>query len=303
VSKPGTVIFALSVIAISAVVACGAIAQERPTMAGVLEASEDSEWRELDPANTLYLQLAAGQVVFDLATDFAPQHIQNIRKLVADRYFDGLAIIRSQDNYVAQWGDPNAGEDEAKSYGDAADSLEPEFYTDADGLTFAPLEGRDAYADEVGFVAGFPVGRDGAGGRAWLAHCYGMLGAGRGNSPASGSGAELYVVTGHSPRHLDRNVTLLGRAVSGIEHLTTLPRGTGPLGFYENEDENMPITSIRFGDEIAQAERLAIEIMRTDSASFQKLIEARRYRAEDWFVDPTGHIEICNVPLPTRPAK
>jgi peptidylprolyl isomerase len=276
----------------------GTYAEERPTMAGVLAATDDADWRKPAPAYTLHLKLAAGTIVFELAAEFAPAHIANLRKLVADRYFDGLAIVRSQDNYVAQWGDPNADTDAAKSLGDAAASLEPEFFRSADGLSFTRLDSRDAYAAEVGYVAGFPVGRDGD--RAWLTHCYGMLGVGRANPPNSGSGAELYVVTGHAPRHLDRNVTLIGRVISGIEHLTTLPRGTGPLGFYEDESEQVPIVSIRFGDELPADERLDIEILRTDTEAFRDLIEARRYRAAEWFVDPTDAIELCNVPLPSR---
>jgi peptidylprolyl isomerase len=273
-------------------------AQERPTTAGVLGAADASDWRTPAPEHTLYLEFATGTVVFELAPAFAPAHIANLRKLVAGRYFDGLAIIRAQDNYVVQWGDPNANTDTAKSPGDAATSLEPEFFRDADGLPFTRLDSRDTYAAEVGFSAGFPVGRDAT--RAWLIHCYGMLGVGRANPPDSGSGAELYVVTGHAPRHLDRNVTLLGRALSGIENLASLPRGSAALGFYENAGEHIPILSIRFGDELPQDERLAIEVLRTDTATFSKLVEARRYRAEDWFVDPAEAIEICNVPLPTR---
>ena len=276
-------------------------AQDRPTMSGVLNASLDSDWRGLDPDNTLYMQLSDGLVVFELAPQFAPAHITNIRKLVSQQYFDGLAIVRSQDNYVAQWGDPKSGSQDARSLGDAAEMLDPEFYRDADGLSFTVLDSHDAYADEVGFSSGFAAGRDGQEGRAWLVHCYGALGVGRANSPRSGNGAELYVVTGHAPRHLDRNVTLVGRVVHGIERLTTLPRGTGPLGFYEDESENVPIVSIRLGTDLAEDERLAIEFLRTDTDTFQALIEARRYRAEEWFVDATERIGLCNVPLPTRP--
>jgi len=177
-----------------------------------------------------------------------------------------------------------------------------ETWRDAAGLPFTVIASRDAYADEVGFSAGFPVGRDSAEGRAWLTHCYGMLGVGRGNSPGSGNGAELYVVTGHAPRHLDRNVTLVGRVVHGIEHLTTLPRGTGSLGFYEDESEYVPIVSIRFGAELAVEDWLAIELLRTDTDTFQLLVEARRHRAEEWFVDPVDRVGLCNVQLPTRPA-
>jgi peptidylprolyl isomerase len=278
-----------------------AAAQDRPTMSGVLEASRESDWRSLDPENTLYMRLSDGLVVFEMAPQFAPAHIENIRKLVSQQYFDGLAIIRSQDNYVAQWGDPKSGSQDARSLGDAAEMLDPEFYRDADGLAFTVVNSRDAYANEVGFSSGFAAGRDGEEGRAWLAHCYGALGVGRANSPRSGNGAELYVVTGHAPRHLDRNVTLVGRVVHGIEHLSTLPRGTGLLGFYEDESEQVLIESIRFGTELPEDERLSIELLRTDTETFQLLIEARRYRGEEWFADPAERIGLCNVPLPTRP--
>src|SRR4029077_19586463 len=92
---------------------------------------------------------------------------------------------------------------------------------------------------------GFPAARDPASGRAWLAHCYGMVGAGRENDADSGGGPELYAVIGHAPRHLDRNVTLLGRVVLGIERLSVLPRGTAAMGFYEKPEERVPIRSLK----------------------------------------------------------
>lgn len=270
-------------------------------MSSVLAASTPEDWRELAPENSLYMRLANGTVVFELAPQFAPRHIDNIRKMVDARYFDGLAIVRAQDNYVVQWGDPYAGTADETPIAPAESSLEPEFYREPGELRFLRLSSDDAYADEVGFVGGFPVGRDSARGRMWLTHCYGMLGVGRANSPQSGSGAELYVVTGHAPRHLDRNVTLIGRVISGIEHLTTLPRGSGALGFYEHENQYVAIESIRFGDELAEKNRLQVELLRTDTETFRQLVEARRFRAEEWFVDGGGRIGICNVPLPTRP--
>ena len=269
-------------------------------MSSVLEASTPADWRTPAQENLLYLELDSGRVVFEMAPQFAPGHIANIRRLVTAEYFDGLAIVRSQENYVAQWGDPNAGSDDARSPGNAAEMLDPEFFRSAENLPFTRVDSRDAYAAEVGFSAGFPVGRDGPDGRAWLTHCFGMLGVGRAESPRSGSGAEPYVVTGHAPRHLDRNVTLVGRVIHGVEHLTTLPRGTGPLGFYETSEEQAPIRSIRFGSNLPAAEQLRIELFRTDTEAFAALVEARRYRAEEWFVDPVDRVGICNVPLPSR---
>ena len=273
-------------------------ANEPLTTGGVLKSATTADWRTPDPRNLLYMQLEEGEVIFELAPAFAPDHIANIRQLIANRYFDDLPIIRSQDNYVVQWGDPAAGTDAAKDIGDAEVQLEPEFYRDRAGLNIMKLDGRDAYADQVGFVDGFPVAGDTE--RAWLAHCYGMLGVGRDIAPGSGNGAELYVVTGHAPRHLDRNVTLIGRALMGIEHLSSLPRGHGKLGFYETDKEYVRIIAIRFGDEIPVQDRLIVEVMRTDRSIFKKYIQARTFRLEEWFVDPAGRIELCNVPIPVR---
>ncbi len=266
-------------------------------MAGVLEASTAADWRKPDPDNTMYMQLDDGTVLFELTPDFATNAVDNIRSLVRAKYFDGLSINRSQENYVVQWGDPGAGSDQQKGY-DIAASLAGEFFRDSSGLQIVALDSRDAYADSVGFVAGFPVGSDGT--RAWLTHCFSMLGVGRDTAADSGNGTELYVITGHAPRHLDRNVTLVGRVIHGMELLTTLPRGTGALGFYASAEERVPIRAIRLASDIPESQRLPIEILRTDTETFQHLIEARKFRREEWFVDPAGRIGVCNVPLPVR---
>ncbi len=292
---------AVAAISIAALMsACGSVADDRPTMTAVLESSSDADWREPDPRFLLHMSIPGGLIIIELAPDFAPNVIENIRLLTGADFFSSAAITRSQENYVAQWGDPNAGTDDATSYGEAAASVEAEFFRDAAGLSFVEIDSRDAYADQVGFVNGFPAGRDDE--RAWLTHCYGMLGVGRDMSPDSGNGAELYVVTGHSPRHLDRNVVLVGRVLQGMELLTTLPRGTGPLGFYESKEEQVAIELLRFASDLPEDQRVGLEVLRTDTETFQQLVEARRYRAEDWFVDPTDNIELCNVPIPVRAA-
>ena len=98
-------------LALLALPLAGATDDAKPatTMSEVLAASTDVDWRTPDPRHTLYLELASGRVVIELAPEFAPRHVANIEALVRERYFDGLAILRSQDNYVVQWGDPAAG--------------------------------------------------------------------------------------------------------------------------------------------------------------------------------------------------
>ena len=268
------------------------------TMGEVLEATTPADWRPLEPENTLYLQLAQGRVVIELAPAFAPLHAANLRTLARQKYFDGLAIVRSQDNFVVQWGDPEG----KRSLGDARARLPPEFTVKATpGLPFEPLADRDGYAPEVGFSQGFPAARDPATGEAWLAHCYAMVGAGRGNEPESGNGAELYVVSGHAPRQLDRNIALVGRVIKGMELLATQPRGSGPMGFYEKPEQYVSITSVRVAADVPVAERENLEVMRTDTASFRQLVEVRRNRRDDWYLVPAGYIDLCNVPIVARP--
>lgn len=294
----------VTALVIAAVVVTSPLAAGQPapprTMAEVLAASTPTDWRPLDPQNTLYLQLASGRVVIELAPDFAPAHAANLRTLVRQKYFDGLAIIRSQENYVVQWGDAEG----KRSLGDARATLPPEFTVPmrAD-VPFTRLPDPDGYAPEVGFSGGFPVARDPAAGQTWLAHCYGMVGAGRGNEPESGNASELYVVIGHAPRQLDRNIALIGRVVQGMELLSVLPRGTGPLGFYEQPSQHVPITSVRLAADVPEAERARLEVLRTDTATFTALVEARRNRRDDWYKVPAGYIDLCNVPLPVRPMR
>lgn len=272
------------------------------SMSEVLQKSPATDWRMLDDENTLYLELASGRVVIELAPQFAPNHVDNIKTLVKEGYFDGLNIIRAQENYVVQWGD--ADEKNPRAMKNGKRKLQEEFTTKyRPELEFHPLPERDGYAPQSGFAHGMPAARDPKSGRAWLAHCYGMVGAGRDTASDSGSGAELYVVIGHGPRHLDRNVTLLGRVMQGMPLLTTLPRGTGALGFYEKPEQQVPIKAIKLASDVPPEQRSKLEVVKTGSATFKQAVEALRNRGGDWYKVPAGYVEICNVPLMVREKK
>lgn len=79
------------------------------TVSELLAGSKPQDWRVPDPQDTLYLELPGGRVVIELAPQVAPRHVANIKALVRAHYFDGLAVVRVQDNYVVQWADPAAG--------------------------------------------------------------------------------------------------------------------------------------------------------------------------------------------------
>ncbi len=270
------------------------------TAAQVLADTSPADWRAVDPANTLYLDLEAGRVVIELAPQFAPSSVANILTLVRAGYFDGLSINRVQDNFVVQWGDPDA----KKSLGAAATRIAPEFWrTWTPEVPFTPLPDADGYSPERGFSNGLPVAGDRAAGLIWPAHCYATLGVGRDIGADTGNGAELYVVIGQAPRQLERNITAVGRVLQGMEKLAALPRGTDAMGFYAQPSQRISIRAMRVASDLPTAERTNLEVLRTDSASFEALIESRRNRRDDFYLRPAGYIDLCSVPIPVRIAE
>lgn len=276
-----------------------------PTTQALLAKSKPDEWRTPDPDNLLYMQLPQGRVVIELAPDFTPLHAANIRTLVREHYFDGLAIVRVQDNFVAQWGDPNdddhGDKTRIKPLGSAKRTLPPEYTRPIDSrLPWTALPDGDVYAPQVGFSEGFPAARDPASGREWLVHCYGMVGVARDVAPDSGNGSSLYVAIGEAPRQIDRNLAVAGRVLEGMQYLSALPRGTGPLGFYTRASQRVPILSVRLAADLPPAQREKLEVLRTDSATFAAIVEARRNRQDAFYTEPAGKIGICHIDVPVR---
>ena len=288
-----------------------------PSPGEIAAAAPASAWRAIAPENLLLLDTARGTLAIELAPDFAPQHIAAIRALVAAGRFDGGAITRVQDNYVVQWAArPDAGKaltaggaaavaagSTATPGGVAVGSgpgvahpaiLPAEYERPIKGLAITPLGSTDTYAPS-GFWNGWPVATDPKARTAWLTHCYGSVGVGRDNPPDTGDGSELYAVIGHGPRHLDRNITLVGRVVSGIEGYSSLPRGTGPLGFYKTPGEQTAITRVRF----AGPGDARFEVLDTASPAFAAYLAARTNRT-GFFVRPAGATDLCNVQVPVR---
>ncbi|HEX4846930.1 MAG TPA: peptidylprolyl isomerase [Novosphingobium sp.] len=309
--------------------------------AEIVAKAPKADWTAIAASDLLVMDLApdargkARRVVIQLMPPpFSQGWIGNIRKLTAARFWDGTAINRVQDNYVVQWGDPNA-EDKAKAKALPADLVtvpESDYVTPVKWLRHddeishsywlspgvSRIEQRSAYAQAEGFHWGWPVAGDlpgmddlkpGIGGpphpmdhpkQVWPVHCYGMVGVGRDLSPNTGTGAELYTVIGHAPRHLDRNIALVGRVIEGVEHLSSLPRGKGPLGFYDLKqgDRRVPIRAIRLGSEVKGLS--AYEYLSTESGSFAQYADARANRRDAFFIRPAGGADICNIPVPVR---
>lgn len=279
-------------------------AKSYPAPSEIVAAAKADDWVAIAPSDVLVMDLAPDskgkprRVVIQLMpAPFSQGWVSNIRKLAAAKWWDGTSINRVQDNYVVQWGDAT----EKKALPQGLATVEAKEYVTPDwpskNWIFARADGRpDAYAGAHGFYVGWPLaqGREGL----WPVHCYGMVGVGRNLSPDTGTGAELYTVIGHAPRHLDRNIALVGRVIDGIEHMSSLPRGMGALGFYEKEEERVPILSVRIGNEAKDVR--AFEYLSTDSDSFAAYADARANRRDAFFNVPAGGADICNIPVPIR---
>lgn len=268
-----------------------------PSPAEVIAASQPAEWRALDPENTLYMDFPEGRVVIEMAPQFAPNHVANVKTLSREGFFANGAVTRVQDNFVTQWA--QAG-DPARPPKVGVEKLNAEFTLPRVAIAnFDVLPDPDTYADEVGYINGMTAARDAA--SVWLTHCYGMVGVGRENDENSGGGTELYVIIGHSPRNLDRQLTMLGRVVQGMEIMSAFPRGTGDAGFYKTPAEYPRYADIKVAADVPVGQRTNLEVMRTDSASFATLVNSRRWRKDDFYTKPVGRIGLCNITVPVRP--
>ena len=257
-----------------------------PPVADLLAASPASDWRDLDPENTLYMDFPAsaatrgGRVIIELAPRFSPQHVANVKAL-------------SREGYFANGADPE------RAPVTGVKQLNAEFFIPrASAEPFTVLPDPDSYAAEVGYVDSMPAARDAD--TAWLTHCYGMVGVGRENDENSGGGTELYAIIGHSPRNLDRQLTMLGRVVQGMEILAALPRGTGDIGFYATPQEHVRYADIRVAADVPETERTLLQVLRSDSETFAAVVNNRRWRKDDFYKHPVGRIGLCNAPLPVR---
>ncbi|GGD45491.1 peptidylprolyl isomerase [Erythrobacter arachoides] len=166
----------------------------------------------------------------------------------------------------------------------------------------------DRYAGIATFVAGWPVGGNfslhGREAEAfWPIHCYGAVGVGRNMAPDTGTGAELYTIIGQPQRHMDRNLAVVGRVIEGMEHLSSLPRGSGDLGFYTEEEADLRVSilSVRLGSELADAP--AFEYLDTASESFARYVAVRANRNDAFYTVPAGGVDVCSVQVPVRRAE
>ena len=273
-------------------------------------AQDDLIWNSLDPDNAVYLELQEGTVVIQLNPAFAPKTVKHFKELLEDQFYRGMSFYRVIDGFVAQGGDESDIDGTP-----IAKPLKAEFEIDwplkpADKkkakswkpMSWTPVQEDDMFAAYTGFVDGFPAARDDKkAGKAWLAHCPGTVAMARNEDPDSG-GTDFYIVIGQAPRYLDRNLTVFGRVVWGMDVVQRIKRGpTLENGVIEKDLERSWIKNMRLVSSIEPDQRMDILVADTNSDGFKKILKDRRNRKEKFFHHkPPKVLDICRLPIPVR---
>ena len=265
-----------------------------------LAADEEMTWRELDPANTVLMDLNDGLVVIELNPLFAPHTVRQFKKLVQDRFYDGMPFYRVIDGFLAQGGD---GSDLGEISNIPLIDAEFDIEWTAD-LPFVTVQSPDMFAALTGFTDGFAVARDPKTGKAWLTHCPGIVAMARNDDPDS-SRTDFYIVIGQAPRYLDRNLNVFGRVVFGMDVVQRIRRGPSLNdGIIPDETSSTRIGRLQLLSDIPEEDRLFSYVLDTNSEAFADLLQDRRKRKQRFFKNkPPRVLDICQVPVQGRITK
>ncbi len=264
----------------------------RKAAAEVLAETTAEDWRLIPAEETLVIELERGMVTIALSPALAPNHVKQVKKLAREGFYDGLSFYRVIDGFVAQGGDPFS----EKKIRTAKKQMKAEFETAAADVAFAALPDVDGFASQSGFVASMPAGHDERAGTYWHLHCAGAFAFGREDGRDTAS-TEFYVAL-QPQRYLDRNLSVFGRVIDGMEHLQALRRVAPPQSKVDDLGEK--IISFRVAADIPESDRVAWEILDSARPAFAAYAEARRNRPESFFHFRAGHLDICQLPVPVR---
>ncbi len=246
-----------------------------------------SEWRTLDPAQTLVIDTTKGRIVVEMRPDFAPKSVERVKLLAREGVYDGLRFHRVIDHFVDQTGNPNNRDGGTSSHPD----LPPEFVFKLPPERFKAV--RQTSDAQQGFVGSSPVEAVSASEasrapdgklRSWGAYCPGVAGMGR-QADINTSNSEIFFMRDAS-RRLDRDYTVWGKVVAGLDVVRAVAVGEPPA----NPDK---MIKVRVAADMPEAERPKIEVMESRSPAFIKL--AAKIRAAKG-----ADFTVCDIEVPVR---
>ncbi|MBC3881233.1 peptidylprolyl isomerase [Undibacterium sp. LX40W] len=248
--------------------------------------ANDGQWRALDPANTLLIETSKGRMVIEMRPEMAPKAVERIKLLTREKTYDGLQFHRVIAKFVAQTGNPNNKDGGGTSY----PNLPPEmvFRLPYQGFSQFAQNSSDASAGFIGSVPfqALPVTeatqKSNGALRSWGAHCTGVAGMGR-NEPRDSANSELYFMLDAS-RRLDRDYTVFGRVVIGLDVLLSIQHGEPPAS------PDM-MKQARILSDIPEKERPQV-LVASDATMRQLIDQTRQKKGADF--------SVCDVEIPAK---
>lgn len=268
-------------------------------LAGSAAAQSQGGWRTVAPEDLLVLETSKGRVLIEMAPDVAPLHVERIRTLSGQGFYDGLAFHRVIDGFMAQTGDPlgtGAG-------GSDLPDLPGEFrYRRGPQPAFGAVSGSDGATGAsatLGLHGVLPVTTQPNGqmfmtadGRvdatAWF--CPGVAGMARTDDPDTAN-SQFFLMTGVNSR-LNGSYTVWGRVVDGLEVVEALKSGPMEADGAVRDDPDRIVTA-RVASALGPAQRPAVEVLDPGGPAFQALVEETRAARGAGF-------SICDIQLPAR---
>lgn len=283
---------ALSVVAAFALSPAEAAKDPPPPPLQAITGAPADEWRGIDPENLLIVDLPAGPLYIEMRPDLAPKHVEQIKTLVRQGFYNGLNFHRVIEGFVAQGGDPK-GDGTGNS---DLPNIPAEFEHDTKENANFTVIGRDRQAAHVGLIDGVPAAAQPESLRSlrtdrkvniWGAHCPGVMSMARATDPNSAN-SQFFLVIGDARASLDSRYTVWGWIVDGMNSARRIERGEPPK-------RPTPIVRMRIAADLPAAERPDIKVMKSDSPAFLK------YLKDSGLVDETGFVkDLCDIKPPRK---
>ena len=161
--------------------------------------------------DTMILKLKDGNVIIELFSDRAPNHVKRFKQLSKEKKYDGVVFHRVIDGFMAQTGDVKFGNSNLESY----------------DLRRAGTGGSD-YPDLKAEFSDLP-------------HEKGTLSMARSADPDSAN-SQFFICFNAAP-HLDRQYTVFGKVVKGMEFVDLIKRGEGSNGEVSDPDKIISLSA------------------------------------------------------------
>jgi peptidylprolyl isomerase len=250
------------------------------------QAQEPGPWRSPDPENVLVIDTNKGRIIAELEPALAPNHVERVKLLTRQGFYDGLKFFRVVDGFMAQTGDPlNSGEG-----GSALPDLAAEFAIRRTGAT--PFAHAPSDRGVTGFIGTVPVQSQPDAQMIITADhavpanglfCPGVIGVARSSDPNSGN-SQFFLMREAYPT-LNGNYTVMGRVLFGLDVVRSLKTGE-PV-----PEPTDVMQQVRLLADIPPAERPTVQVMDTRSQAFADLVTA-------WRAGRGNDVDICDLEVP-----